>query len=414
MKKIFFLSLYALLTVLFISSCGADSQSTVQENVKSTAVEIPELLDRNPELRQGKEWDQVQSQYVQFRNEVRQNKQAEEARWKMAQLFINEARVTGEHGYYYPAALNTLEEALAGSDLDQDLRFRLLSTKASILLSLHQFAAGLEAGEEAVKLNPYNAGVYGILVDGNVELGRYEEAVKMADKMVSIRPDLRSYSRVSYLREIYGDWQGAIEAMQMAVQAGFPGYEQTAWTQLTLGNLYAEYGDKAEARRQYESVLVNRPDYPFAIAAIARLEMDAKNYEEAERLLKKAAGIIPEFSFYQDLAEIYRANGRKAEFDQTIEELFEMIADDEASGHLMDLEKAAIYADLLEDYDQALQCARIAFEQRPENIDVNRILADIYFRAGQPEQARPFLVAAGRTNSQKPSLIEMQNALAMR
>ena len=51
----------------------------------------------------------------------------------------------------------------------------------------------------------------------------------MADKMVSIRPDLRSYSRISYLREIHGDMPGAIEAMKMAIQAGYPGYEDRAW-----------------------------------------------------------------------------------------------------------------------------------------------------------------------------------------
>lgn len=52
---------------------------------------------------------------------------------------------------------------------------------------------------------------------------------------MSIRPDLRSYSRISYLREIYGDLDGAIEAMKLAVTAGYPGYEQTAWARLTLG-----------------------------------------------------------------------------------------------------------------------------------------------------------------------------------
>jgi hypothetical protein len=39
-------------------------------------------------------------------------------------------------------------------------------------------------------------------VDGNVEMGNYDSAVAFADKMVALRPDLTSYSRVSYLREI--------------------------------------------------------------------------------------------------------------------------------------------------------------------------------------------------------------------
>ncbi len=45
----------------------------------------------------------------------------------------------------------------------------------------------------------------------------------MLNRMVSIRPDIRSYSRISYLREIHGDIPGAIEAMELAVEAGAPG-----------------------------------------------------------------------------------------------------------------------------------------------------------------------------------------------
>ena len=53
--------------------------------------------------------------------------------------------------------------------------------------------------------------------------------------MVDIRPDIRSYSRVSYLREIYGDYPGAIEAMKMAVDAGVAGDEATEWARIQLG-----------------------------------------------------------------------------------------------------------------------------------------------------------------------------------
>ncbi len=141
-------------------------------------------------------------------------------------------------------------------------------------------------------------------MDANVELGNYEDAVTASDKMVKTRPDLRSYSRVSYLREIYGDVPGAIKAMQMAVNAGAPGYESTAWARLTLGELYRRYGKPEEAKNQYENILVERPKYPFAIAALAELEMDNKNYAEAEKLLDEAAGIIPEVGYYMQLDEL--------------------------------------------------------------------------------------------------------------
>src|SRR6185295_1404171 len=98
-------------------------------------------------------------------------------------------------------------------------------------------------------------------IDANVELGHYDEAVKNSDKMVSTRPDIRSYSRISYLREIYGDYPGAIEAMKLAVQAGYPGDESTEWARVHLGQLYENTGDLQNAEMQYQLALQERTGY---------------------------------------------------------------------------------------------------------------------------------------------------------
>ena len=45
-------------------------------------------------------------------------------------------------------------------------------------MSQHQFADAKKLAEEAKTINPDNAYVYGVLVDANVELGNYEEAVE--------------------------------------------------------------------------------------------------------------------------------------------------------------------------------------------------------------------------------------------
>lgn len=197
------------------------------ESATLTVKDIPLLLDRNEAIQNGQEWSDVQSYYGTSRQALLDNPKDYEAALKLVYVFVNEARITGEHGHYYPAALKMSDYILQKPDLEKDLQFRALAAKAGVQLSLHDFKNALKTGTEAMKLNPYNAQNYGVLVDANVELGNYDEAVKMADKMVSIRPDLRSYARVSYLREIHGDVDGAIEAMKMAVDAGFPGQEHT-------------------------------------------------------------------------------------------------------------------------------------------------------------------------------------------
>ncbi|MCB0520245.1 MAG: tetratricopeptide repeat protein [Lewinellaceae bacterium] len=392
-----------------------NSQNATAESSAGLAVmdKIPALLDRPENLWYGNEWQTTQNAYGKARQELIKDPNAKEPWLNLAEVFILEARVTGEHPHYYPAALQVLDEMLSKNfdpkDMrDMDLKFRGLSDKASVELSLHEFAKALETGKQAVEINPHNAAVYGVLVDANVELGQYEEAVKMADKMVSIRPDLRSYSRVSYLREIYGDVNGSIEAMDMAVKAGAPGTDQTAWTRLTLGNLYKHYGKDKEAEMQYLIILEERPDYPFALAALGNIETERKNYTKALDYLQKAAAIIPEVSFYEGMAKVYKATGQQDQLQKTVDEIIAMMEDDAAHGHNMDLEFAKVYADLKGDPAKALAYAQKEYDRRPDNIDVNGEMADLYFKMGDNQKATMHLEKALRTGSKKPEWLALK------
>jgi len=402
-----------ILMIFLALSCKEKPSS--EKLTTSTIQEIPKLLERNEPLWHGNEWQQIQNMYGSYRASIVKNPKNYEAKLGMAAVFINEARVTGEHGHYYPAALQLTNEVLEDVDpAEKDIVFRALTTKASVELSQHEFEAALKAGQKAVQLNPYNADVYGALADAYVEMGQYEKAVEMADKMVSIRPDLRSYSRVSYLREIHGDIEGAIEAMKLAISAGYPGQEFTCWARLTLGELLEMYGQADEAAKQYRMALSERPDYPFAIAALGGLEMEKGNYEAAEKRLKEACKIIPEVGFYEDLAHLYKKMGRTEELAELKKEILLMLEDDVQSGHNMNMEYAAFYSELFEQPEKALEYVQKEWEKRPDNIDVNRMMASIYTQLGEKEKAAPHYEKATRTNSKHPELIDLKDQLAMK
>lgn len=367
------------LAALFLFACGQNSMTSKKE----IGWEAPKLLDRHEKLQNGKEWDEVQNFYGTRLAEIRKDPKALEPRLKLAELFVQEARVTGEHPYYYPAALRMVDEIEAAKPTDKDLIFRTLATKAGIQLSLHDFSKARETAEKAVAMNPYNAQIYGCLVDACVELGDYKKAVEMADKMVSIRPDLRSYSRVSYLREIHGDLPGAIEAMEMAVDAGYPGYENTEWARLTLGELFEKKGDSKAARNCYEMALAARSDYPFAMQKLAGLEMSKNNFQEAEKWLKQAIEIIPEVGFYVDLATIYQKTNRPEEAKKLVSEIYEMMEEDSKAGHHMALEQARVALELEGNPQRALEFAKLEEARRPENQDVKNCLSAIYEKMGQ-------------------------------
>src|SRR5204863_1062772 len=128
-----------------------------------------------------------------------------------------------------------------------------------------QFAEAKSLAEKAKSINPNNAYVYGVLVDANVELGNYQEAIAMSDKMQSLKPSLESYSRASYLREIFGDYNGAVQAMQMAVKAGVTGSESGEWARVTLGDIYLNMGKLDSAENEYKASLITRPNFPNAL-----------------------------------------------------------------------------------------------------------------------------------------------------
>lgn len=387
-----------LLLVLIVSAYWAKSDADTK------AFSIPQLLDRNERIMLGQEWDEVQRRYVSLRNQLTANTNDHKAATALAYLFIKEARITGEHGHYYPAAQAVLDHILENKTLDNEDRFNALVTKAGVQLSLHDFNAALNTGQTALALNPYNAQIYGVLVDCHVELGQYQKAVLLADQMVAIRPDLRSYSRVSYLREIFGDIDGAKKAMLMAIQAGYPGQEETAWAMHTYAEMLMRYGYNQEARMVYESILQERPNYPFAIAGLGKLAIKANDFNEAESRLKDAIDIVPEVDFYVTLANLYKKQKKTAQCEKLKTEILAMLEDDTQSGHNMDLEYAHVYNELFSDTKTALQYAAKELKKRPLNIDVNRTIALLEAEGMDLKNARLHYQAATATQSKHPDL----------
>jgi tetratricopeptide (TPR) repeat protein len=363
------------------------------------------LLQRQGPISTTSEWLNTKAAIEGLQTKIRRKPEDLTSKLLLAFAYMQEARITGQHPYYYPAALRLVNDILSQEPDNPVLRYEATVAKASIQLSQHQFAEALETGRQALQLNPNNAAVYGVLCDANVELGHYPQAIQMADQMVALRPDLKSYSRVSYLREIHGDMPGAIAAMEQAAAAGYPGLEQTAWARVTLGHLHEKTGDLAGAEKQYRRALGEYPHYAFALAGLGRLAVKKQQPRQALRHFTAAAAIIPEFSFQEEQIRIYQQLGQKRKAAQTLEALLEGLKEDQQAGHVVDLELANIYLELARDPAKALKFARREYQRRPDNIEVCRTLAHIYYEKQDYEKAAGYMRHATRTNSQDPALL---------
>jgi tetratricopeptide (TPR) repeat protein len=400
-KNTFFVILSLFLISLFSISCKNSEGNKSASESASSNLEIPPIFDRKGELAKAMEWEKTKAKVAELNKKLETNPNDIKTRLQIATIYLAEARITGEHPYYYPAVLKILDGVLY---LDPN-NFEATTYKASVKMSQHQFAEAKVLAEKAQKINPANAYVYGVLVDANVELGNYEEAVKMSDKMQQLKPSLESYSRASYLREIYGDYKGSIEAMKMAVQAGLPGSEPFCWSKNTLGQLYQTTGQMQAAKQQYDDIMVVRPSYAFAGRGQAQVLKEAKQYEQALAVLEKAAAVMPEFSFHEEMADIYALQGDKEKAMKKYEEVAKMLDEDAQSGHAVDLELCKLYTKTGQ-LDLAMKYGMIEYKKRPKNIDVNHALATVYFNQKDFKKAQNHVLMALRTGSQNPELLQ--------
>lgn len=296
----------------------------------------------------------------------------------------------------YARAEQALNEALK-RDPDQ---FDAILGQGILALARHDFHAANQWGERARSLNPYSAEALGILVDAQVELGRYEQAVATAQAMVDLRPDLNSYSRVSYLRELHGDVAGAIVAMQAAVDSGMAGTEAALWAQTQLGHLYFNSGDLKGAEKAYEKALWAKADYPFAQAGLARVRAAQGRIDEAIALYQPLATRLPLPEFAVALGEVFEAAGRHQDAQQQFDLVGAIYQLQTSAGMDIDAEEALFEANHGSSHANAVAQGRAAYERRPSLFAAD-VLAWALYRAGAFEEARYYSKEALRLGTRE-------------
>ncbi len=365
------------------------------------------LQERRGILASTAEWTTTKTRAGNLIRIVRENPDDSKSALALASVYLQESRVTGNTMYYDAAALHYINKVLEKKPND----FEALTLKALVHLSQHHFAEAITIAEQAQKVGPYNAFVYGLLVDGHVEMGNYKAAVENAEKMMSLRPDIRSYSRVAYLREIHGDNAGAIEAMQSAVKAGGGGDEPTSWARVQLARLYENTGDLKYAEMHYTIALDQRPGYAHAIAGLGNIAEANKDYDKAIQLYQQADSLLLDYSFKEKLASLYERKGETtkakalmAEVIKGMSEHAEMGEKEDDIGHYADRELAYAYV-LEKNYDKALKHALAEYRRRPNNIDVNETVAWVYYKRNEYKNALQYIETALKTNCKNPTLL---------
>lgn len=385
---------YLLIFALFVSYISCKKQS-----------DIPELKERKGILGQAVEWKDTKIKVSNLIKDLSAYPQDIKKRTQLLGIYVNEARVTGDP-YYYQAS-NILADQILVMD---PKNFEAKVLKSSVSMSMHQFEDGKKIAEEAMSLNPNNAYIFGMLVDANVELGNYNKAIEYSERMQSLRPSLESYARASYLREIYGDYDGAIKAMNLAVNAGRPGSESAEWARITLGDLYLNIGQPDSAKLIYQTVLQLRPSMVNGHIGLAKVEKIKGNFDSSIQHVEDAIRIQSEANFVSMLAELYRLKGDFAKSKEINKEVLDLLLENEKvntkDGLKHNGNRELAYSYLANgDLKKSLELAKIDLALRPDNIDANELVAWIYYGMNNPEMALTFSKKSLATGSKNPNYL---------
>ncbi|MGI8587571.1 MAG: tetratricopeptide repeat protein [Chloroflexia bacterium] len=318
---------------------------------------------------------------TQEQNRLQQDPKSDTALSQLGLAYLQKARETNDPTFYVNAD-DALKKALAANPTS----FEATAAMGSLALSRHLFQDALNWGIKARGIGPQKAYAYGVIADAQTEIGDYDQAVETLTSMVNLRPDLSSYSRISYARELHGDVDGAITAMKQAVEAGGPAPENSSWSHVQLGNLYFNSGKLDLAEAQYNSALAVFPGYLHAQAGLAQVRAAQGRSNEAVALYKQAIANVPLPQYVQALGDLYTSIGNAGEAKKQYDLVDYTYHVFDVNGVETGIEKAAFYADQGRSTDQAVKLAEDTAGRR-HDIHTLDTLAWARYQAGRYSDA---------------------------
>jgi tetratricopeptide (TPR) repeat protein len=239
-------------------------------------------------------------------------------------------------------------------------------TRAQLALTLHQFADARTLGQQAHDVSARSNDALVVLVDANVELGRYDEAATDLQELLDRKPGLAALSRVSYLRELNGDVDGALSALREAqnAAAGASPFD-IATVDSIRGDLLYNHGRIDEADVAYSDALTRSPEQLVATAGRARVLVTHGDLAGATALLAPVADRFPTPTLVTLLGDIATLDGRTADARRSFDVVRATTALQKAGGAAVDLEASLFEADHSGDPALVLQLATDAYATRP-------------------------------------------------
>ena len=307
------------------------------------------------------------------------------AHYRLGDAYVLKSRESGD-----PAYLDLAERALRRALELAPNHAGAIRHLAYVHSARHDFVEAEREARRAVALDPADGDAWGVLGDALLELGRYAEAAEAYRAMAERGAGLPALARLSGLKSLMGDPEGAIADLERAIQAGVASgqpRESVAWARCQLGQDRFGQGDLAGAERDLVAALGELPGYHRALAGLAQVRAAQGRDGEAVDLYHRALAAIPLPEYAAALGDVYTRMGRAAAARRQYE-LVEYVARLEAARPaLYNRELVYFYADHGLQLERALALAERELAARGD-IGAHDALAWTLLQLDRPADAR--------------------------
>ena len=328
----------------------------------------------------------------------------------LALALSRRARETSDPAYYTKA-----EQALEKSFAISPGNFDGERIRVWLLLGRHEFAAALDEGTKLNKRIPDDVMIYGFLTDANVELGKYADAERSAQWMLNLRgANIPSLTRAAYLRELFGDNDGAIELMEMALRSVSPTeVEDRAWITTQIAHLKLASRKPREAEELLQQALTEFPNYHYALGNLAKVRIQQKRYEEAIQLYRERYDAAPHAENLYDLAEALELDGKHDEAGKAFAEFEKKSLAESTKADNSNHELVFYYTDHAKQPQTALEVATRELARRQDVFTLDCYAWALYASGKYPE-ARQAIERALSVGIQDPKLLRHAGEIALK
>ena len=318
----------------------------------------------------------------------------------LAMALAKRARETANPDFYAQADAALRESRrIAPGNIEAD------RIEVWLLLGRHEFATALERARALNKRVPDDLMSYGMVVDAAVETGKYAEAEEAAQWMLNMRPGtVPGLTRAAYLRELFGDTDGALELMRMAAdQMQARETEERAWILTQISHLELVAGRVDRAQQAAEGALRLFPNYHYGLAALAAVFERKGDHVREAALLDERYKVAPHPENLFAWATALGRAGQTAERDAKLKEFEQQARREMNSADNANRELALYYADYAGRADEAVRVMEGELARRRDLNTVDTYAWALY-KAGRLQEARRAMTDALAVGTVDPGI----------